>query len=309
MGNPEVWVTDQLTAVRLGNTVVWTIDGVRDAVSAILPFPIVESLQPPAANVATLIVVGGGTLIDEVKVWRRANRPDLRLVAIPTVWGSGAEASPVAVLNRDGEKVVTVGDDLLPDVRVVVEALMETLAPRRVLDACGDTWAHALEGFLSPLATDALRNELASLISELAAMPLEADVRWFELSARACAAQARSSVGLIHGIAHTLEGPLRTEVPELDAGHARLCATFTWPVMSLNRSRSTTWDDLAARHGIETDRVFRAIEQLYDQGFFDATLPSLAAAWKTVLRDPCSRTNGTLVKMNDLEWFTSKAFL
>ena len=48
----------------------------------------------------TLIVIGGGTLMDEAKIWRAHNAPGIRLIVIPSLWGSGAEVSPVAVLNR-----------------------------------------------------------------------------------------------------------------------------------------------------------------------------------------------------------------
>ena len=60
------------------------------------------------------IVAGGGTLIDRAKVFRRNNWPALNLVAIPTIWGSGAEVSPVAVLTG-AKKDIHFTDDLIPD--------------------------------------------------------------------------------------------------------------------------------------------------------------------------------------------------
>ena len=84
-----------------------------------LAIPRVASLEEIPADARALVVVGGGTRIDEAKAWRHRERPALTLIAIPSVWGSGAEASPIVVLSRDGAKEIAIDDALLPDARVV----------------------------------------------------------------------------------------------------------------------------------------------------------------------------------------------
>ena len=82
------------------------------------------------------------------------------------------------------------------------------------------------------------------MIKEMITLPLGNDPRWFELSARACAGQARTSVGLVHGIAHTLEHHLRVEFPKAGWGHAQLCSLFLRPVIEFNRQHSPKWKRL-----------------------------------------------------------------
>src|SRR5262249_30989246 len=159
--------------------------------------------------------------------------------------------------------------------------------PRRLVRyACGDTWAHALEGFLSPLAGDALRQEIAALVTELLALPFEADARWFEASAHASAAQARSSVGLVHGLAHVLEPSLGTSQPEANWGHARLCSSFLWPVLCLDQTGSGKARDLAERYGLDLAQAMSRARALFDQSDYDGALPVLQSQWTSILRDP-----------------------
>ena len=130
---------------------------------------------------------------------------------------------------------------------------------------------------------------------------------WFEPSARASEAQGRASVGLVHGIAHTLEGPLAAEPPAGDGepyGHARLCSLYLHPVLALNRELSAKFDELTAANGVDGAAVLRVAAELFDSAGFAATLPALEAAWKDVLRDPCTRTNSALVRPKHLAFFT-----
>jgi alcohol dehydrogenase class IV len=180
---------------------------------------------------------------------------------------------------------------------VVWPELAATIPAERARMACGDVWAHALEGFLSPLAKPELRRELAGLLQEMLRLPLGNDPAWFDVSAQACAAQARSSVGLVHGIAHTLEekGPW---------GHAQLCATYLLPVMRFNLEVSAKPQALLAEFAIDRDAVLRALSALHDPETYRRSLPVLSENWKSVLRDPSTRTNCALVRPQHLDFFT-----
>ncbi|HEV7921436.1 MAG TPA: iron-containing alcohol dehydrogenase [Thermoanaerobaculia bacterium] len=277
-GRPELWPLARVESLDRDETVVWATPSVWPLVRATLPFTID---MPPSHN---LIVIGGGTLIDEAKRFVYDEAPRVRLIAIPSIWGSGAEASPVVVLNRDGRKEIRMGEEYLPHARAVWPELAATLPAGRAREACGDAWAHAIEGFLSPLATEELRIEIAALMGEMIAVGIGNDARWFELSARAAAAQARSSVGLVHGIAHTLE-------PLLPGwGHARLCSTYLAPVLRFDRK--------GLPDGVEAE-----VQKLFDADRYKQTLPTLETAWRDVLRDRCTRTNAALVRPADLQFF------
>jgi len=308
MNKPEVWTLEELATFDFKNAAIWTLPFLRHKVERRLSLPVIEDNEEPSGDLDTLIVIGGGVLIDRAKVWRKENRPEMRLIAIPSIWGSGAENSPIAILNEGSKKRIQMGIEFLPDVRVIWAELAEGLPADLVKYACGDVWAHALEGFLSPIANDEVRNELADVIKSLEDLPLENNPRWFELSARACAEQAQSSVGLVHGIAHTLEGLLKLKYPEEYFGHAQLCAVYLWPVFSLNMQHSDKVDRMFDLYKINKGRVVEVIKQLFDEHIYDLGLPVLEENWRLVLREPASRTNCVLVRPDYLSHFTLRRF-
>ncbi len=280
---------DQVAALDPAATRLWCSPRLLDRVRARFPFPTLSSLEPLPPEVTTLVAVGGGTRLDAVKLWRFEQGARWRLIAVPSRWGSGAEVSPIAVSTREGKKHIVVDPGLLPDGRVVLPELVETLSDAQLRWACGDAWSHALEGFLSPLAEDALRAELAALMKDMIARGVGRDPAWFELSARACEGQARSSVGLVHGIAHVLE-------PRLEGmGHARLCATLLLPVFRFDSARQG-WEELWRGHGLEPAEVEAVLQGLFDPEDYARLRPLIVEHWKTILRDRCTRTNCVLVR-------------
>jgi alcohol dehydrogenase class IV len=196
----------------------------------------------------------------------------------------------------------------LPNARAVWPELASTVTPARATLGCGDCWAHALEGFLSPLAGEPLRAKLASLMARMLMTPVTNFAAWFEFSAEACAGQAQSSVGLVHGIAHTLEGVLRMKSPNGDWGHARLCSLFLWPVMRFNDAASGKCTELLNHHHLSTEAVYSTVHKFYDDAAYDEVLPALRESWRNIVMEPCSRTNCALVRPTSVEFFVSKAF-
>jgi hypothetical protein len=294
MRRPNVQDLAWLRTIPQSSAVVRASRSVATRVFAELPFHPVPSFDDIPAETKTLIVSGGGSLMDQAKYFRARLRPELNLVLIPSIWGSGAEASPIAVLNREGSKEIAIGDEFLPDAIVYWPELLATVSPAQARWACGDAWAHALEGFLSPLAHDALRRELANLMNQMLQLPLSRDSRWFQASARACALQAQASAGLVHGIAHVLES-------ETEWGHARLCSTFLLPVMNLNRQASSKWSELVRQYGLDEPALWNVLQRLFTPDDFAALMPLLRSNWTKILRDPSTRTNGALIRIRNLE--------
>jgi alcohol dehydrogenase class IV len=224
----------------------------------------------------------------------------LQLIAIPALWGSGAEVSPVAVLNSS-KKDIHFSDELIPDHYVVWPELASSAPPALLRYACGDGWSHALEAFCSPLATDGLRSQAAGLMNEIISYPLGFDPRWFDASASACLLQARSSVGLIHGFAHVLEPFLRSA--DRDWGHARLCSTFLWPVLRFNLSRSPKIQSLAETFGLDLSKAENVLRSLFDEAAYNEAMRIAEEHWDSIARDRCSRTNCVLVRRDSLQFF------
>jgi alcohol dehydrogenase class IV len=306
--NRAVCAWDDFLQMDLRHAGAWITPSVLDRVQSARALPTLTPGEALGDDLDALVVIGGGTLIDEAKFLARQREKPLRLIAVPTIWGSGAEASPVVVLNRDGKKEIHVDDKYLPDLIVDWPIVAESIAPQRAKEACGDCWAHVLEGFLSPLAAGDLRQELADTMDRMLALPLASDARWFELSRRACAGQARSSVGLVHGIAHTLEGPLAEAQPATGWHHARLCANYLLPVMSFNELVSGKWHKLLHEYDLKPAAIGEIVHALFERETYRSTLPLLEVHWRSVLRDRCTRTNCALARVDSQEYFRRESF-
>lgn len=304
MLKPELIALTGLKDHFQGETAAYCATALNTEVASRFGIPVSQTL--PAPGLGTLLVVGGGSRMDRAKRWRALESPQTRLIVIPSLWGSGAEVSPIVAITENEAKTIKMGPEFLPDYRSVWPELAAKLPPETARYACGDSWSHAIEGFLSPLANDAVRDELAAVIRELTALSLGNDPRWFEPSARACAGQAKASVGLVHGIAHTLEGRLLAQGFK-SWGHARLCSTYLYPVMAYNVSCNPKWPEQAAKHHLDTAGIDASLKQLFDAAAYRQLLPVLEAAWPQVIRDVCSRTNSALVRPTSLEFFRQVA--
>ncbi len=303
MGRPPIWTIDQLRGIGVDSAAVWATPSVRPRTAEIVRCPVLEHISPIAPGLRTLIVIGGGTFLDEAKYLRKTQNPHLRLIALPSIWGSGAECSPVAVLNRNGIKEIHMDPAFLPDAIVYWPELLKSIPESRAFYACGDAWAHVLEAFFSPLATPGLRAQAASLIQRMHTLPLAKDAGWFEASGDASSIQAACSVGLVHGIAHTIEMALAAEHPGDRWSHARLCSVFLFPVMSLNDDVSPKFRSLCREYNLDFDSLLGVTQRLFEPEPYRQALPMLAKLWPVILKDRCTRTNGALVRSKHLAHF------
>jgi Iron-containing alcohol dehydrogenase len=305
---PPLWTLQELGGLDPETTAVWASPALAGRASAQWAYVQTSPDDPLQDSLATLIVVGGGTFIDRAKLRARDSGRNIRLIAVPSIWGSGAEASPIVVLDDNGTKDIRMDSRYLPDGRAIWPELAASIPPERAREACGDSWAHALEGFLSPLAHDDLRQELAGVIRAMLMLPLANDPGWFELSARACAGQSRSSVGLVHGLAHALESPIRAAQPAEGWHHARLCSLFLYPVMHWNRASSAGWSQLLAEYELDEAAIMAVARDLFNPAVYKSIVPILSEHWRSVLVNPCTRTNSTLVRPSALDYFRQGAF-
>jgi alcohol dehydrogenase class IV len=305
---PRLWTRSELLAADLGSVCVWATPSLAALTASLAPFPQGEPCEALPSDLDTLIAVGGGALMDRAKLAARECGRPVRLIAVPSLWGSGAEASPIVVLDREGAKEIHVDAKYVPDGRSIWPELMASIPDDRARYGCGDCWAHALEGFLSPLASDELRQDLADLMRRMLNTRLGKDIGWFELSAAACAGQARSSVGLVHGMAHALEGPLRAAQPDEGWHHARLCSVFLYPVMRYNQGGSCKWAEVFGRYALNEGAVLAVARDLFDQEAYRKAVPVMIEHWRSVLINPCTRTNSVTVRPATLEYFREEKF-
>ncbi|MFP6859754.1 MAG: iron-containing alcohol dehydrogenase [Roseibacillus sp.] len=164
-------IVDELKALRPETDVIPFTD--------FPPNPTWECLRVAGATaqskgVQSVLALGGGTAIDLGKLTAAALqlggvdelwtatadgselavlRSGIRLMAIPTTAGTGAEATRFAVLYRDGIKHSVVGDALLPDAWALDPSLLTTL-PSSVIIAAGlDAVCQAMESLWSVRST------------------------------------------------------------------------------------------------------------------------------------------------------------
>lgn len=288
-----------------GNTVVWAIPEVKDKVSKKLKYPICLFPDYPSAknDIDTLIVIGGGVLIDTAKIWRVKNELKLNLVAIPSIWGSGAENSSVAILNVDGRKEIYLGEEYLPDMRVIWPELGNNISVELIKNGCGDVWAHSLESFLSPLASDLVRKEASDLIRSLLELSFVFDADWYELSALSSAIQSKSSVGLVHGIAHVIEGKIPVSA---GLGHAALCRNLLLPVHTYNVNNTDKVQEYFGSYSIDGDAVIKKLKELFTPRLYNSILPYIVENWGEILVNPLTRTNCTFVRREHISYFLEK---
>ena len=142
----------------------------------------------------SLIALGGGSVLDTVKgikwmvsrgltdirpslignvleMWPDAQPIFIPHVALPTTAGTGAEASPIAVVFHDdlGVKVNLINPFINADIAILDPELTVGLPPSITAFTGFDALTHAIEGFFSPQAnpfTDAYAIQSARMIFE-----------------------------------------------------------------------------------------------------------------------------------------------
>lgn len=117
-----------------------------------------------ASRPVAVVGIGGGSAIDLAKFVALVLEEDrditaffgvtevrrqVRLVAVPTTTGTGAEVTRIAMLSEAKRKIIVSSPDLVPDLVILDPALVSGLPPA-VLAATGlDALCHAMESMLS----------------------------------------------------------------------------------------------------------------------------------------------------------------
>lgn len=203
------------------------------------PDPAVETIMAGierlrASGATAVLAVGGGSPIDAAKAmiacYARGRRPEnldgyfkvrapvLPFFAVPTTAGSGSEVTVASVVSKPevGRKFAIVDNKLVPAAIALDPNLMLGLPPHVTAATGMDALTHAIESYLSTLATPATR-----ALSVAAARAVFRDLprAWEDgrnvdarqsLAVASCLAGlafTRASVGYVHAIAHQL-GPL-----------------------------------------------------------------------------------------------------
>ncbi len=204
-----------------------------------------------------VIGIGGGSALDAAKaialfatnptaapedVFDPTKRPcaPLPLVAIPTTAGTGSEANATGVLTLPGGEVKKSFASELPKLAVLDPQYLATLPYRQALSCALDAFAHSVESYLSPKATEGSREAAtfaAGRIYGIIKRPHEA----FDADELATLQAAAFAAG--HAISVTGTGfphPMGYSLTTLHGvPHGFACAVFYRHYIKLNESCST----------------------------------------------------------------------
>ncbi|WP_067518999.1 bifunctional acetaldehyde-CoA/alcohol dehydrogenase [Endozoicomonas ascidiicola] len=214
------------------------------------PDPSLETVRNGAREMArfnpdVVIALGGGSPIDAAKgMWLFYEHPDAdfagmaqkfldirkrvykfpklgkkaRLVAIPTTSGTGSEVTSFAVITdkEKGTKYPLADYELTPDVAIIDPNLVLTVPKKVAADTGIDVLTHALEAYVSIMAsdfTDALAMKAIQLVFDYLPQSYEvADKKSREkmhnASCMAGMAFANAFLGVNHAMAHNLGNEL-----------------------------------------------------------------------------------------------------
>lgn len=113
-----------------------------------------------------VLSVGGGHVLDAAKaINAMGNR--VPLIAVPTTAGSGAEATPFAVIYKGGVKTSLDGPEVLPTY-AIVDPLLIASTPRTAAIASGlDALCQALESLWAKGATDESRGYATTALEHI----------------------------------------------------------------------------------------------------------------------------------------------
>jgi len=320
----------------------------------------------------TIIAVGGGSVIDAAKgMWLFYEHPEVefeflrlkfldirkrtykypraarktRLVAVPTTSGSGSEVTAFAVITDRGSdiKYPLADYELTPDVAIIDPELALGQPPGLTVDTGMDVLAHALEAYVSVMAsdyTDALAVKAIQLVFEYlpraAGNPQDLVAREKMHNAATIAGMAFTNafLGVNHSLSHKLGG-------EFDIPHGRANAVLMPYVIAYNASRPakiTAWPkyefyqaaeryrDIARALGLRAgspqegvDSLIRAVRNLMrelglpetiaalgiDEGEFLKRVPEIA---KRAFEDQTTVTNPRMPLVKELEDILRRAY-
>lgn len=320
--------------------------------SEIEPDPSIETVTAGMQTVFSekpnyIIALGGGSAIDATKamiyfcVRFKSELMDKQYVhqptfiAIPTTSGTGSEVTSYAVISdrQSGVKIPLAHRSMIPEVAILDPEFTKTLPKHMIAFTGMDVLTHAIEAFTSPKAndfTDMFAAEAASIacscLPSLFSDAANAAMRekMYSASTMAGLAFTNASLGLCHGIAHTIGA--QYHIP-----HGKANAVILPYVLMFNAKRggSETLNRYAAlskRIGLEgkndtelCDSLIRSVvsickrleipDSLSNCGIkeadFNADIP---ANIKKILDDVCTSDNPVKVGQSDLRALLSDIF-
>ncbi|MFC5629617.1 iron-containing alcohol dehydrogenase [Aliibacillus thermotolerans] len=261
---------------------------------------------------AIAIIVSNGGSIHQYEGVDHIRRPLPPIIAVSTTAGSGSEVSQFSVIvnAKDGNKMTIVSKSLIPDIAIIDPETLMTKDPALTASTGLDVLTHAIEAYVSivatPLtdvqATNAIRLVASNLRPSVASQTnKEAKNNMAMASLQAGLAFSNAILGAVHAMSHAIGG-------RYSLSHGEVNAILLPYVMEYNlMARPDRFQDIATFMGkdirnmtqIEAAKAsvslvreliedIQAPKKLSEIGFQDKDLTFMS---EIALQDACMITN------------------
>jgi alcohol dehydrogenase class IV len=215
------------------------------------PMDCAKGISVVVSNPGSIVAYAG---VDEVK------NPGPPLVFIPTTAGSSADVSQFAIINDTDQrvKIAIISKMVIPDLALIDPATTLTMSPELTAATGMDALCHAFEAYVSnassPLTDMAALNAVELVVANLAAACSDPDNLLYRdkmmmASLMAGLAFSNASLGLVHGMAHSLGGLC-------GLAHGECNAILLEKVVEYNyEAAGEKYDRLAAAFGLDFGSV------------------------------------------------------
>ena len=165
-------------------------------------------------NIAYLVVLGGGSVIDFSKhLFIKLSKPP-KFIIFPSVIGSGAEASISSIINTKNSKKITINNKFLPDAVLYDKNLIKDCKESQILMGLLDAITHCIEStltinsnfyldFLSKNTIDYFVDNFSKIFTKNKKI-INYDILSI-ISFNGGLAQSNSGAGICHALAHSAE--------------------------------------------------------------------------------------------------------
>lgn len=252
-----------------------------------------------------IVAIGGGSVMDAAKamrlfyenpqmsfeeayqkfldirkrVVRFPKHNKVKLVCIPTTSGTGSEVSPVAVITdaKTGIKHTLCDYALNPDVSIVDDQFVTELPQRLIAWSGFEALGHAIESYVSTMATDFTRGwsleAIKTIFNNLEASyngDLDARKRMHDAATIAGMAYSNAFLGLEHSIAHAVGASFdipsgvsdAVALPQVIRFNAKRPEKLAmWPHYSVYRAESD-YAEIARALGLSATTDHELVEKL-----------------------------------------------
>ncbi len=278
-----------------------------------------------------VISIGGGSILDSSKIAillvenenlnlenitqqnkLPTEKKQIKFLAIPTIFGSGAEVSSSAVFNKKDSlgKNIVFSSSLLPDYVLIDSSSSKNLNKKLILSGAFDALTHCIEGYVSIIDHPLVRpysiygiKELLNLILTIEdndSISEESLESLSYLSFYGGIVQNHNSVGLTHAIAH--------QTNSFGLLHGQANAFFLNEVIKFNLKTSNKYSSMVSDCGLhDIKNLISKIDTLVDKSslipekdILKELLQNKENIAESALNDRTIRTNPAPPTKNDI---------